>query len=298
MKAAPIAPAGFAVLLAGLLAGCGSVSHHVATDLPEPRRIAVLPLAGAAPNSLREAARQLLHSRIQARGYQVPELAWVDQQLAEHGWLRDPARFEPTAVALPELLTALDADAVAIGTGLDETRFNWLVLRRHAVHGQFELRDAAGGRYWTADHTAGATGGFLLTSGQVITELRAQGEHGSSMASLALVDELVGDVVETLPLGKAPSPPAGEPFVQQITVRHQPTADGGERFVVEAKAPAGATVRFQLEPGVDGVPMATSTADPQRFVGAIDLPAGTKPQHLVVSARDAYGRKASAEVRP
>lgn len=298
MKASTIAPTGLAVLLAGALASCGSVSHHIATDLPEPRRIAVLPLAGTAPNGLREAARQLLHSRLQSRGYQVPELAWVDQRLAEHGWLRDPARFEPAAAALPELLAALDADAVAIGTGLDETRFNWLVLRRHAVHGQFELRNATGGRYWSADHTAGATGGFLLTSGQVITELRAQGEHGSSMASLALVDELVGDVVETLPLGKAASPPAGEPFVQRVTVRRQPAANDGERYVVEASAPAGATVRFQFEPGVDGVPMANSTEDPQRFVGAIDLPAGTNPLRLVVSARDAFGRKATAEVRP
>lgn len=298
MKTSTIVPAGLAALLASLLAGCGSVSHHIASDQPEPRRIAVLPLAGTAPNGLREAARHLLHSRLQSRGYQVPELAWVDQRLAEHGWLRDPARFEPTAAALPELLAALDADAVAIGTGLDETRFNWLVLRRHAVHGQFELRNATGGRYWTADHTAGATGGFLLTSGQVITELRAQGEHGSSMASLALVDELVGDVVETLPPGKATSPPVGEPFVQQVTVRRQPAANDGERYVVEANAPAGATVRFQFEPGVDGVPMATSTEDPQRFVGAIDLPAGTNPRRLVVSARDAFGRKATAEVRP
>jgi len=298
VKAAAIAPAGLAMLLAVVVAGCGSVSHHVATDLPEPRRIAVLPLAGSAPNSLREGARQLLHSRIQARGYQVPELAWVDQRLAEHGWLRDPAHFEPTVLALPEVLAALDADAVVVGTGLDESSFNWLVLRRHAVHGQFELRNATGGRYWSADHTAGATGGFLLTSGQVITELRAQGEHGSSMASLALVDELVGDVVETLPRGDAANPPAGEPFVQQITVRRQPSQDGGERFVVEAAAPAGATVRFQLEPGVDGVPMAVSATARERFVGAIDLPAGTNPQRLVVSARDAFGRKASAEVRP
>jgi hypothetical protein len=130
-----------------------------------------------------------------------------------------------------------------------------------------------GGRYWSADHTAGATGGFLLTSGQVITELRAQGEHGSSMASLALVDELVGDVVETLPHGKAPSPPAGEPFVQQITVRRQPMPGRRRALRRRSQHPRAPPFASSSSPASTGCRWRRSPTDP-RALRRRDRPAG------------------------
>lgn len=288
---------GMAVLLALTATACGSVSHHVAADVPAPTTIAVLPVPGPAPAGLRDAARQLLHSRLVARGYRCPELAWVDRVLSEHGWLGDADRFVPDAARLPEVLAALQADAALVADGLDESSFNVILLRRHAVGGRVAIRDATGRTFWSSDHGASTFGGFLLTSGQVFAELRAQGEHGTPMASLALVDEFVADVVGTVPLRETAAAPAA-PTVAAVVARRTAPAPGTERVVVTARASTGATLRCDLEPFVRGVPMVASTADATAFVGQYDVPAGTTLQRVVVHARDAWGREATGEGAP
>lgn len=281
-----------------LLAACGGVSAHVHRDVPQPDRVAVLPLAGPAPACLREATRQLVHSRLRNRGYEAPEPVWIDRVLSEHGWLRDPATFEPKDLPLAEALRALDVDAVVVGTGFDESRFNILVLRRHAVSGELALRAADGREAWSSSHTTSTLGGFLLTSGQVFTELRAQGEHGSPMASLALADEFTADVLETLPRREKPRVDRTQPIVRAVAARRLPGRDGEQRVVVEAEASAGASLRFQLDPYVDGVPMVATSSDPRRYVGSLDLPKDVALKRIAVRARDAYGREGAAEVRP
>lgn len=284
--------------MAMLLAACGGVSARVHRDVPQPDRVAVLPLSGPAPGCLREAMRQLVHSRVRTRGYEAPEPAWVDRVLSERGWLRDPATFDPKELPLAAVLQALDVDGVVVGTAFDESRFNILVLRRHAISGEFALRLADGRDAWSSSHTTSALGGFLLTSGQVFTELRAQGEHGSPMASLALADEFTADVLETLPRREKPRVDRTQPIVRGVVARRLPGRDGEQRIVVEAEATAGASLRFQLDPYVDGVPMVASSGDPQRYVGALDVPKGLELKRVAVLARDAYGREGAAEVRP
>lgn len=281
-----------------LLTACGGVSARVHREVPQPDRVAVLPLAGPAPAALREAMRQLVHSRVRTRGYEAPETAWVDRVLSEHGWLRDPATFDPKDLPLAAVLQALDVDGVVVGTGFDESRFNVLVLRRHALSGEFVLRVADGRELWSTSHSTGALGGFLLTSGQVFTELRAQGEHGSPMASLALADEFTADVLETLPRREKPRVDRAQPIVRGVVARRLPGRDGEQRIVVEAEATAGASLRFQLDPYVAGVPMVASSGNPQRYVGALDVPKGLELKRIAVQARDAYGREGAAEVRP
>lgn len=284
--------------LATLLAACGGVSARVHRDVPQPDRVAVLPLAGPAPACLREATRQLIHSRIRTRGYEVPETAWIDRVLSERGWLQDPATFRPEGLPLAEVAKALDVDAVVVGSSFDESRFNVLVLRRHAVSGDLALRLADGREMWSTSHSTGALGGFLLTSGQVFTELRAQGEHGSPMASLALADEFTADVLETLPRREKPRVDRAQPIVRAVVARRLPGRDGEQRFVVEAEASAGASLRFQLDPYVAGVPMTATASDPERYVGALDVPKGVVLKRIAVQARDAYGREGASEVRP
>ena len=281
-----------------LLTACGGVSARVHREVPQPDRVAVLPLAGPAPACLREAMRQLVHSRVRTRGYEAPEPAWVDRVLSEHGWLRDPATFDPKDLPLAAVLQALDVDGIVVGTGFDESRFNILVLRRHAVGGDLTLRVADGRDAWSSSHTTSTLGGFLLTSGQVFTELRAQGEHGSPMASLALADEFTADVLETLPRREKPRVDRAQPVVRAVVARRLPGRDGEQRFVVEAEASAGASLRFQLDPFVAGVPMTATARDPQRYVGALDVPKDVVLKRIAVQARDAYGREGAAEVRP
>ena len=278
------------------ISACGSVSYKVAKDLEAPATIAVLPLQGPAPAGLRDAARQLLQSRLVSRGYRCPELAWVDRVLSERGQLRDPERFVLDGKQLEAILTALQVDAAVVGEGIDETSFNVILLRRHAVGGRLAIRDRGGRDYWSSDHGASTFGGFLLTSGQVFAELRAQGEHGTPMASLALVDEFVEDVVATVPARQAPPPlPPTPPLTEVETFRVAAGADA-VRVVVKARTAAGSSLRFELQPFVAGVPMVASPDDAGRYIGQYEVPATTDLRRLVVRARDAFGRETTAEV--
>ncbi len=287
-----------AVGLALTFAACGGVSYHLDRNVPAPATVAVLPMQGPAPAGLRDAARQLLQSRLVARGYRVPELAWTDRVLSEHGWLRDPERFQLDAGKLGEMLTALHADAALVGDGFDESSFNVFVLRRHAVGGRVALRNADGREYWSSDHGASTFGGFLLTSGQVFAELRAQGEHGTPMASLALIDEFVEDVVGTLPTRELQPPPGAPPALTEVTSWRAAKGADVVRVRVEAKAPAGATLRFDLAPFAVGVPMVAQTDDAGRFHGEYEMPADVVVPRILVHARDAFGRETAMEVAP
>jgi hypothetical protein len=279
-----------------LLAACGGVGYRVDATRPAPATVAVLPFEGDAPQGLRDAARQLLHSRLAGRGYRVPELAWVDRVLSEHGWLRDPAAFAVDASALADVVRALDVDAVLVGTGFAESSFNVLLLRRHAVSGELAIRDAGGAPWWSSDHGTSTLGGLLLTSGQVFAEIRAQGEHGTPMASLALADELVADVAGTIPVRELVPLAGAPPTVADVDARRVAQPDGSERLVVQARASADCVVRCELQPHVRGVPMVALPGDSARYRGEHDVPRGTAVQRVVVRARDAFGRETTAEV--
>lgn len=278
-----------------LLAGCGSVSHRLDPDVPQPTTVAVLPFTGPATPELRDAARQLLQSRLVQRGYRAPELAFVDRVLSERGWLRDPDHFTLPAAALREVLAALQVEAVLVGEELDESSFNVFLLRRHAVGGRLALRDAAGRASWSCDHGVSTFGGFLLTSGQVFAELRAQGEHGTPMASLALVDEFVQDVVGTIPLRTTAPAVAPPPRLGATEVGLADAADGQRRIVVTTTVDGAATLRFDLPPLAHGIPMVAIPGDPRRHRGQLDVPAGNQLPRVVVHARDAFGREVVAE---
>src|SRR5436190_4614436 len=165
--------------LALAAAACGGVSYHVNPDVPQPERVAVLPFTGDGDLTLREVARGLMRARLRAQGYHTPEIGWVDRVLSEHGWLADPLRFDVDALPLRDAISALEVDAVVIGREVDDSSFNFLLLRRQAVGGVLSITGADGRSWWTSDHSATRFGGFLITSGQVFEEVRAQGAHGT-----------------------------------------------------------------------------------------------------------------------
>lgn len=280
-----------------LTTGCGGVHHKLRSDITAPRTIAVLPFAGAADAGTREATRALVHSRLVTRGYRVVETAWVDCVLTEHGWLRDPATFDPAAVPVTDLLAALGVDAVASGRDLDESRFNILVLRKHSFGGVLAV-ERQDGTWWSANHSAGAWGGFLLTSGQVFEELRAQGNHGTPMATLALIDEFVADTAATLPPRQAATDGEVEPAIGGLTVQRRTAVDGSQRLVLEGRATPGCTVQADLLPTILGVPMVAVPGEPGRYRGAHDVPAGMVFDTIAVRARTRFGREVKSEVKP
>jgi hypothetical protein len=283
-----------AVLL--LLNACGGVSYELHDDVSQPRRIAVLPFGGSAMPGVRDATRQLMKSRLQGRGYHVVDAAWVDCVLTQHGWLHDADTFDPQSLPMADAMAALGCDAVVVGRDFGESRFNILALRRHVVGGRVAITNAAGRDYWSASHDASTFGGFALTSGQVFEELRAQVEHGTPTATLALVDEFVEDVTATIP-PHLPAPPPPLPLaLRDVQVHKTPSPEGGQRLVVEAHAASGASLRFDLAPNLAGVPMTAVAGDMQHYRGVQDLPADLSFTQVLVHAWDAFGRQTTLEV--
>lgn len=280
-----------------LLAACGGVHHTIRREVPQPATLAVLPFGGEADAATREATRALLQSRLAARGYRPVEANWVDRVLAERGWLRDPAKFDPAKLPMPEVIEALGVDAAVVGTDFDETRFNIVVLRRHAFGGTLAVQ-RRDGVYWTANHAAGSFGGFLLTSGQVFEELRAQGNHGTPMATLALVDEFVSDVVGTVPARTAGGAAVGPPELAFVSASRAAGRDGSERLTVEGRATPGCTVTMDVLPAVRGVPMVAVPGEPGRYRGAHDLEQGVAVGAIALRARTAFGTESRVEVKP
>ncbi len=282
-----------ALLLAVLLPACGGVSHRLDRDATPPRTIAVLPFGGELPLPARDLTRGLLHGQLQSRGLQVAENAWTDRRLAEAGWLADPAALEPGALDAAAVCNELGVDAVLVGTGFAESSFNLLLLRRHSLGGEVRLLLRDGSEWWRASHSAAVTGGFLLKSGQVFTELRDLGEHGTSAQTLGLIHEFVGGVAGTLP-ARAPVDGAAGPGPELGEVRaFREAGPNGDRVVVEATATPGSSLRFDLADGSTGVPMSGRLG---RFRGASDVAAGGAAGAVRVTARDAFGAVTSAEV--
>lgn len=294
MIARPLA----ATLLLLTATACGGVHHVLRREVPAPRTVAVLPFGGPADAAVREGTRALVASRLQARGYHVVEPGWTDAVLSQHGWLRDPAGFDPAPLPLAAVVRALAVDAVAVGTGFDESSYNFLILRRHSFGGEVALRDAEGRSYWSANHAAAVQGGFLLTSGQVFAELRAQGEHGTPMETLALVDEFVTDVVATIPARDGDDRGDRAPELLAVTSSRTKRSDGSERLVVDVQASPGCQVRCDLDPSRVGVPMVALPDAPGHYRGAQDVPAGSAATAIVVRARNAFGRETHTEVKP
>jgi hypothetical protein len=244
-----------------LLAACGGVSSHLAKT-PAPATVAVLPVSGTADPGARELTRALFTARLAAIGFHVVENSYVDRVLSERGLLRDPEAFDAKAMAAKDLAAALGVDGVLVSSDLDSSSFNVLVLRRQSVSGNVRLVDRQGSEWWSASNTASQTGGFLLKSGQVLSELRAQGEHGTPMAIVALVDEFVEDVADTLP-PQTPGGPAmgpGVPLVlAAVAVERGPSPISGcERLIVTAHSDEAAELEFDAPPALMGVPMAHS----------------------------------------
>lgn len=287
MKRAPLLP----FLL--LAAGCSSGLTYRLDSGPPPRTVAVLPFAGQAQLAELDAARALVLLRLRGRGLDVVADDVTDRCLAEHGWLADPSRYDPVAVDAGTVCAALGVDAVLCGTGFHDSSFNLLLVRRHGYSGELALLRADGSDWWHASHTAAATGGLLLQSGQVLTELQGQRSHGTPMMTLALLDQLIDEALATLPQndGDRQLPPA--PSLADVSVQRQQLGDGRDRVTVTAAAPALAALCFDLEPGPTGVPMAHTEGG---FVGQHDLPAGSQLVTVRVRARSAFGGPESRAV--
>lgn len=284
-----------ALLLPVLVAGCGGISYTIHDDGPAPARVAVLPFAGTADLRARDLARALLVARLRARGFSVPGVEAVDQRLAEHGWLADPDRFSPAVAPPATMARDLGVDAVIVGTAMTESSFNLLAVRRHAFGGELTCDRGDGRRHFSCSHTASRFGGFLLMSGQVLAELRAQGQHGTPAQSIALVDEFIEDVAGALPAPAGATTPGvsvslGEPLV----VRTDGAAADAQRWQVSVAAPADAIVRIDFAPGPVGVP--TAWRDGMATV-AVDLPAARPPVRVRVLAVGAFGETATSERR-
>jgi len=289
------------------LGGCSGVSFQVQKEQPAPRTVAVAPIGGSADVGARELARSLLGARLEERGFDVVAAEYVDHVLSERGWLRDPEAFDRAALPAKEAAAALGVDAVLCADSLDRAGINLLLYRRQSISGTARLLGRDGAEWWSASYTASATGGLVLRSGQVITELRAQGEHGTPMATLALIDAWVESVVETVPRQERPAAPSapGLPLALgsvRVSSEASPVA-GQRRIVVRAKAHPLARVEFDVA-AARGVPMAAAGDQfasndfaNTDFVGAIDVPAAGGPLAVTVHAHSPYGQSESAEGR-
>ncbi|MCU0864327.1 MAG: hypothetical protein MUC36_11070 [Planctomycetes bacterium] len=281
-----------AISMAALLAACGGVSHTLHRDVPPPRTIAILPFPGTASPAVRAAARQLIQSRLRTLGYRLADIEHVDRVLAERGWLRDPGSFV-TPDSRTEVCAALGTDAVLLGTDIEESGFNYLVLRRHRIGGTLAIELACGREWWHAEHAAGKFGGFLLTSGQVFAEFRAQGEHGTPMATMALLDEFTADAIGTVPAMPVTDSVPMPPPIANVVARRTTTATG-TRLLVEAAAPSGCELRFAIEGASGAVPM-VELPRTGHYRGWHDLPSADHVA-LTVHATDPWGQASTARV--
>jgi hypothetical protein len=286
-----------ALLGPAILAACGGVSYRLKQDAPTPRTVAVLPLSGPADPGVRELCRDLLIARLQGRGFTVLDKGYADRVLSEAGWLGDPIAFDATRVPAALACRRLDVDAVLIGTGVCESGFNIYILRRRAFGGELRLVTMDGATWWQTDHSASATGGFLLKSGQVVEEFRAQGGHGTSMQTLALVDAFIDEAAGTLP-ERAAAGGTVDLAIGPVTASRRPGPRPGlETVVVTAEARPGACMWFDLwsetQPGPTGVPMLRIG---DRFTGMRDVPAEQPVPRVRIRCRGPFGAEAGREV--
>ncbi|MBL8722842.1 MAG: hypothetical protein JNK49_02290 [Planctomycetes bacterium] len=270
------------------LAGCSNLQvEHGPATLPSGC-IAVLPFTGSADPALRATARSLWQARLAARGHQVAALAWVDQQLAEHGWLTDPDTFAPPAMPLPQLAAALGVAALAFGSDFTRTDWNAVLLRSEAVAGTVTLWRADGARVARATHRAGGLGGFALGSGRVLDEFAAQRAQGTPQRVAAQLDELVEGLAAALPAAPARTTAAAA-MATDATARRV-----GTRLWVTARAEPLDHLWFRA--GNTTVPMAPAPDRAGWFVGALDL--AEPVDSIQVLARNAQGQTTTTTVTP
>ena len=191
--------AAIAVPLALLTLGCGSLHTKLDKDVPAPRELAILPLAGDASLMDRELVRAMLKERLAVRYFAVLDNAWVDRVLAERGWLADPEAFDPTRLPLPAVCEALGTQGVVIGTEVGSSTFDIGLFYRRGFGGKLACSTAKGRLWYEGEYAATKTGGVLLKSGQIINAITDHVESGTSRGFIALVDEYLDTVLSALP---------------------------------------------------------------------------------------------------
>jgi hypothetical protein len=276
-----------------LLASCAGVSHRLDARVAAPHSIAVLPVEGAASLAERELARGLLVARLREHGFVVVESLHVDRVLSETGRMTDPDAFGADLGAIAAIATSIGVDAVLHVASFDESNWNAIALRRHAISASLQIVTKDGAEWWSARHSVGEFGGFALKSGQVITELLAQGAHGTSAASLGKIDTLVEDVAAVLPTDSdraehaevAAAPPAREGRVESAAA-----ASGRVRTVVEVRCEEGLLLVVDIGP-LQGVPMAGAGGI---YRAAVELPQGEA--RVIVRSRNGQGGEASSTI--
>jgi hypothetical protein len=201
--------------LLSLLASCASVSHTLDPRVAAPHSIAVLPVEGTASLAERELARGLLVARLREHGFSVVESQHVDRVLSETGRMTDPDAFRVDLEAIPAIATRIGVDAILHIGSFDETNWNAIALRRHAISASLQIVTKDKSVWWKASHSVGEFGGFALKSGQVITELLAQGAHGQPQKKTAVGERVaLGPVARVAHLPKADLGP-----IQALTPR-------------------------------------------------------------------------------
>ncbi len=276
-----------------LLASCAGVSHRLDARVASPHSIAVLPIEGSASLAERELARGLLVARLREHGFVVVESQHVDRVLSETGRMTDPDAFRAELGAIPAISHAVGVDALLHVASFDESSWNAIALRRHSLSASLQIVTKDGAVWWSARHSVGELGGFALKSGQVITELLAQGAHGTSAASLGKIDTLLEDVAAVLPTDSdraehaevAAAPPAREGRFESTSV-----AAGRVRTVVEVRCEEGMLLLVDVGP-LQGVPMAGAGGV---YRAAVDLPAAQSG--VVVRSRNGQGGEASSTI--
>ncbi len=279
--------------LLSMLASCASVSHTLDARVAAPHSIAVLPVEGTASLAERELARGLFAARLRERGFLVADSVCVDRALSERRWMQDPDAFAVKGVPLADIATELGVDGLLLVSDFDETNWNAVVVRRHSLSAQLRIVAKDGAVWWSARGSAGETGGFLLKSGQALTELLAQSAHGTGAASIAKLDALVEDLSNAMPRDEDRAAHATPPAIaapSAIEIRRTNAADGTPCISVMATAQKGALMRVEVGDSA-GVPMA---GPDQVFVASVPCDPAADPV-VRVRARSMFGSESVGE---
>ena len=283
----------------GLSAGCNSLKVDLQEDVTPGRVVAILPFEGEAPTKDRELVRQLLRDQLQARSVAVLENAHVDHVLSRHGWLGDPDQFAVEPDAIPAIADALGVDGVIRGSGFAYKRVNALLIYRRGIRGELHWDQQDGQGYWTVSYKASHTGGLIVQRGQLFSAISDTVESSSSREWVRLAVKYVESVLDTLPGYPSEGLPAPvTPAVDGATVTR--TRTGSEtRFRFDVRATAGAHVRADLPPSVEGLPL--SEVRPGVYSGDYiavrgDGTADTSVAHVHV--RDRFGHESFEDQVP
>lgn len=300
-------PAGFALMLAVALAGCGpSVTiRDEALRRAAPKTIAVIPFtAGSAPTGdlgeraeLKLAAlRAAVEQRVSTLSYLRLSPGDTDRRLARAG-LRERAAL---ALATPRRIgEVLDVDAVLACDAISFSSVHAGIVHRSAIGARVRLVDArSGADLAVIDHTESDIGGLLVGSGQLVDAIREGTEVGTDRGFAILAGRFADRVVQALPVPAA-APAVRAPRVDRVEVT------GGEGGVlragdaVEARvlAARGLRVSLDLGRGVAEVPLVE--VGPGEYRGFYRVAPGDRSEGAVrIQASDRYGVTAARTARP